>query len=53
MVELRVTIEPKLNKILDKIVEAGIFKSKAELLRFGAVSLLIEMGILKEYVEKS
>jgi Arc/MetJ-type ribon-helix-helix transcriptional regulator len=53
MVELRVTIDEKLNKLLDKIVESGIYKSKAELMRSATVYLLIQMGIVKEHIEKT
>jgi len=51
MVELRVTIDEKLDKLLDKIVESGLFLSKAELMRAGTIYLLIQMGILKEHIE--
>ena len=52
MVELRVTVDAKLNKLLDKIVESGIYNSKAELMRSGTIYLLIQMGLLKEHIEK-
>ena len=51
MVELRVTIDEKLNKLLQKIVDAGIYQSKAELMRAATVDLLIKMGVLKEHIE--
>ena len=53
MVELRVTVDEKLNKLLDKIVEAGIYQSKAELMRSATILLLIKMGVIKEHVEKN
>ena len=51
MVELRVTIDEKLNKLLDMVVESGVFQSKAELMRSGAVLLLAQMGLLKDHIE--
>jgi Arc/MetJ-type ribon-helix-helix transcriptional regulator len=51
MVEPRVTTDEKLNKLLDTIVESGVFQSKAELMRSGAVLLLAQMGLLKDHVE--
>ena len=51
MVELRVTIDEKLNKLLDMVVESGVFQSKAELMRSGAVLLLAQMGLLKDHVK--
>jgi len=53
MVELRVTIDEKLNKLLDKIVKSGIYQSKAELMRSATISLLIEMGLIKDHIEKT
>jgi len=53
MVELRVTVSEKLNRLLDKVVAAGIYQSKAELMRSVAIYLLIEMGLLKEHIERS
>lgn len=52
MVELRVTVDEKLNKLLDKIVAAGIYQSKAELMRSATIYLLIKMGMIKGQVEK-
>ena len=52
MVELRVTIDEKLNKLLDKIVESGIYQSKAELMRSATIYLLIQMGIIKELAKE-
>lgn len=53
MVELRVTIDGKLNKLLDKIVESGLYSSKAELSRSAIIYLLIQMGILKEHIKEN
>lgn len=52
MVELRVTVDEKLNKLLEKIVEAGIYQSKAELMRSATIYLLIKMDVLKEHIEE-
>jgi Arc/MetJ-type ribon-helix-helix transcriptional regulator len=52
MVELRVTVDEKFNKLLDKVVEAGVYQSKAELMRSATIYLLIQMGVLKEHIEK-
>ena len=52
MVELRVTVDEKLNKLLDKVVEAGIYQSKAELMRSATIYLLMRMGLLKEHIEE-
>ncbi|HVB12143.1 MAG TPA: hypothetical protein VNE86_03345 [Nitrososphaerales archaeon] len=53
MVELRVTIDEKLNKLLDEIVDSGIYQSKAELMRSATVYLLVQMGMIKEHVAKA
>ena len=53
MVELRVTIDEKLNELLDRIVKAGIYQSKAELMRSATIYLLIQMGLLREHIEQS
>jgi len=51
MVELRVTVDEKFNNLLDKVVESGVYQSKAELMRSATIYLLIQMGILKEHIE--
>lgn len=53
MPELRVVVDEKLNHLLDKIVDRGIFNSKAELMRSAAIALLSDMGVLKEYINGS
>lgn len=50
MVELRVTVDEKLNKLLDKIVEAGLYQSKAELMRSATIYLLVQMGLIKDHL---
>ena len=52
MVELRVTIDENLNKLLEKIVASGIYNSKAELMRSATIYLLVQMGMVKQHVEK-
>ena len=51
MVELRVTVDEKLNKLLDQIIESGIYQSKAELMRSATIQHLIEMGLFKDHVQ--
>ena len=52
MTELRVTIDEKFNKLLDSIVESGLFHSKAELVRSATIHFLLQMGILKDFIEE-
>lgn len=51
MVELRVTIDEKLNKLLDRVVESGVYQSKAELMRSATIYLLIQMGLISKHVK--
>lgn len=53
MVELRVTINDQLNKLLDKIVDSGIYQSKAELMRSATIYLLMEMDLIKHHIQDS
>ena len=53
MPELRVTVDEKLNKLLDRIVASGIYNSKAELMRSATIYLLIQMGMIKEHVSEN
>ena len=53
MPELRVVVDKELNQLLDKIVDRGIFNSKAELMRSAAISLLSDMGVLREHINGS
>jgi len=52
MPELRVVVDEKFNRLLDKIVERGLYASKAELLRSATIYFLMQTGILKDYIEK-
>ena len=51
MTELRVTVSDKLNMLLEKVVESGVYQSKAELMRSATIQLLIQMGVLKAHIE--
>ncbi len=53
MVELRVTVDDKLNKLLDDIVASGIYQSKAELMRSATVYMLIQMGLIKDHMQQN
>ena len=48
MPEIRVTITDKMNELLEKLVETGLFTSKADLVRFATVAYLKELGWIKE-----
>jgi Arc/MetJ-type ribon-helix-helix transcriptional regulator len=51
LVELRVTVDDKLNKLLDEIVASGIYQSKAELMRSATVYLLVQMDLIKDHIQ--
>jgi Arc/MetJ-type ribon-helix-helix transcriptional regulator len=51
MVELRVTVDDKFNKLLDDIIASGIYPSKAELMRSATVYMLIQMGVIKDHIQ--
>jgi Arc/MetJ-type ribon-helix-helix transcriptional regulator len=51
MVELRVTVDDKFNKLLDDIVASGLYQSKAELMRSATVYMLIQMGVTKDHIQ--
>ena len=48
MPELRVTVTKKLNELLDKVVEAGLFASKADAVRAATVYFLKDLGWLEK-----
>jgi len=48
MPELRVTVTKKLNELLDKVVEAGLFASKADAVRATIVYFLKDLGWLEK-----
>lgn len=46
MAEIRVTVDEKLHLIIEEIVDAGLYPSKAELMRCGLVRLLKDLGLV-------
>lgn len=48
MPELRVTITEKMNELLNRLVDTGLFSSKADLVRFATVAYLKELGWIKK-----
>lgn len=48
MPELRVTITEKMDKLLDRIVDTGLFTSKADLVRFATIAYLKELGMIEK-----
>lgn len=48
MPQIRVTVDEKLDKILARLVERGIYQSKAEAMRCALVTLLMQSGFLKD-----
>ena len=51
MVELRVTMDDKLNKLLDEVVTSGSYQSKAELMRSATIYFLMQMNIIKDHIQ--
>jgi len=51
MPEIRVTISEKFDKILDKLLETGLFISKADIMRFATIAYLKELGLIPELSE--
>jgi Arc/MetJ-type ribon-helix-helix transcriptional regulator len=47
MTEIRVTITEKMNDLLEDVVEAGMFASKADAMRAAAVFFLKDLGWLE------
>ena len=48
MSEIRVTVTDKMNELLDSLVEAGLFLSKADLVRFAIIAYLKELGWIEK-----
>jgi Arc/MetJ-type ribon-helix-helix transcriptional regulator len=52
MPELRVVVDEQFNRLLDKIIKKGLYPSKAELMRSATVYFLMNLGVLKSYIEE-
>ncbi len=48
MPEIRVTVTDKMNELLDKLVETGLFTSKANLVRFATIAYLKDLGWIEK-----
>lgn len=48
MPEIRVTVTKNLDGLLDKVVEAGLFASKADAMRAASVYFLKDLGWLEK-----
>jgi Arc/MetJ-type ribon-helix-helix transcriptional regulator len=46
MPEIRVTVSEKLDKLLDELLETGLFMSKADIMRYATISYLRELGFI-------
>lgn len=46
LTEIRVTIDDKLNNLLEELVESGIYPSKAEIMRCGLIHILNDLNLL-------
>jgi Arc/MetJ-type ribon-helix-helix transcriptional regulator len=51
--ELRVMVSEKMDKLLEKVVESGVFTSKADLARFAMIDYLERLGLLQTAIGKS
>ena len=48
MPEIKVTVTDKMNELLDRLVEAGLFISKADLVRFATIAYLKDLGWIEK-----
>jgi len=48
MPELRVTVSEKFDKLLDQLLETGLFTSKADIMRFATIAYLKELGFISK-----
>jgi Arc/MetJ-type ribon-helix-helix transcriptional regulator len=46
MPEIRVTVSEKFDKLLEELLETGLFSSKADILRFATIMYLKELGFI-------
>jgi len=54
MPELRVTISERFDKLLEELLETGLFASKADIVRFATIAYLKELGFIgKRRAEKT
>lgn len=53
MPELRVTVTEKMDKILERLVETGLFTSKADLMRFAAIAYLQDLGWIEGEIKSA
>ena len=51
MPEIRVTIPKKMNEMLDRLLETGLFTTKADLIRFATIAYLKELGWIHVLLE--
>jgi Arc/MetJ-type ribon-helix-helix transcriptional regulator len=49
MPEIRVTISEKFDKLLDELLETGLFTSKADIMRFATIQYLKELGFINKH----
>lgn len=52
MPEIRVTVDEKLNLLLEELVASGLYTSKAELMRCGLIHLLKDLSLLPDFINK-
>ncbi len=48
MPEIKITVTDKMNELLDRLVEAGLFISKADLVRFATIAYLKDLGWIEK-----
>ena len=53
MPELRVTVTEKMDKLLQSIVETGLFTSKADLMRYATIAYLQDSGWIEKLKVKN
>ncbi|MHB8545689.1 MAG: hypothetical protein ACYDAJ_02860 [Nitrosotalea sp.] len=53
MPEFRVTVTEKMDKILEKLVDTGLFTSKADLMRFAAIAYLQDLGWIEGEIKSA